>query len=84
MELMNSKKTGKIRRIQLMKNKPLKHYKRKKFFYRFFIRKSPRAGAMFGLAWFVCIHLFNTVVMWFLTHTETYSYSVRLPEFQQN
>jgi len=33
------------------KNKPLKHYKRKKFFYRFFMRKSPRSGAMFGLAW---------------------------------
>ena len=31
--------------------KPLKHYKRKKFFYRFFMRKSPRSGAMFGLAW---------------------------------
>ena len=34
-----------------MKNKPLKHYNRKKFFYRFFMRKSPRSGAMFGLAW---------------------------------
>ena len=34
-----------------MKNKTLKHYKRKKFFYRFFMRKSPRTGAMFGLAW---------------------------------
>ena len=34
-----------------MKNKVLKHYTRKKFFYRFFMRKSPRAGAMFGLAW---------------------------------
>ena len=34
-----------------MKNKPLKHYKREKFFYRFFMRKSPRSGAMFGLAW---------------------------------
>ena len=34
-----------------MKNKPLKHYKRKKFFYCFFMRKSPRSGAMFGLAW---------------------------------
>ena len=34
-----------------MKNKPLKHYKLKKFFYRFFMRKSPRSGAMFGLAW---------------------------------
>ena len=38
-------------RILLMKNKTLKHYKRKKFFYRFFMRKSPRSGAMFGLAW---------------------------------
>ena len=37
-----------------MKNKPLKHYKRKKFFYRFFMRKSPRSGAMFGLAWMIC------------------------------
>ena len=36
-----------------MKNKPLKHYKRKKFFYRFFMRKSPRSGAMFGLAWMI-------------------------------
>ena len=34
-----------------MKNKSLKHYNRKKFFYRFFMRKSPRTGAMFGLAW---------------------------------
>ena len=35
----------------MLKNKTLKHYKRKKFFYRFFMRKSPRSGAMFGLAW---------------------------------
>ena len=34
-----------------MKNKPLKHYNRKKFFYRFFMRQSPRTGMMFGLAW---------------------------------
>ena len=34
-----------------MKNKTLKHYKRKKFFYRFFMRNSPRTGMMFGLAW---------------------------------
>ena len=33
-----------------MKNKPLKHYNRKKFFYRFFMLKSPRQGTMFGLA----------------------------------
>ena len=38
-----------------MKNKTLKHYKRKKFFYRFFMRKSPRSGAMFGLAWMTMV-----------------------------
>ena len=37
-----------------MKNKPLKHYKQKKFFYRLFMQKSPRSGAMFGLAWMIC------------------------------
>ena len=42
-----------------MKNKALKHYKRKKFFYRFFMRKSPRSGAMFGLAWMIC---FGTIL----------------------
>ena len=36
-----------------MKNKTLKHYKRKKFFYWFFMRKSPRSGAMFGLSWMI-------------------------------
>ncbi|MBO4632530.1 MAG: hypothetical protein J5858_11465 [Lentisphaeria bacterium] len=34
-----------------MNVKPLQHYHRKKFYYRFFMRKSPRAGTMFGLAW---------------------------------
>ena len=34
-----------------MKNKILTHCKRKKFFYRFFMRKSPRSGVMSGLAW---------------------------------
>ena len=38
-----------------MKNKALKHYKRKKFFYRFFMRKSPRSGALFGLAWMTMV-----------------------------
>ena len=38
-----------------MKNKTLKHYNRKKIFYRFFMRKSPRSGAMFGLAWMTMI-----------------------------
>lgn len=32
-------------------SKTLKHYRRKKFFYRLLLRNSPRAGAMFGLAW---------------------------------
>ena len=41
-------------RKRTMKNKALKHYKRKKFFHRFFMRKSPRSGAMFGLAWMIC------------------------------
>ena len=29
-----------------MKNKALKHYKRKKFFYRFFMLKAPRSGVI--------------------------------------
>ncbi|MBQ6352885.1 MAG: hypothetical protein IJJ28_06440, partial [Lentisphaeria bacterium] len=32
-------------------SKNLKHYRRKKFFYRWFLRRDPRGGAMFGLAW---------------------------------
>ena len=38
-----------------MKNKTLKHYNRKKFFYRFFMRKSPQQGTMFGLAWMTMV-----------------------------
>lgn len=39
-------------------SKTLKHYRRKKFFYRLLLRKSPRAGAMFGLAWMLmCLML---------------------------
>ena len=49
-----------------MKNKPLKHYKRKKFFYRCFMRKSPRSGAMFGLAWMTFVSLLIAVAAWFL------------------
>lgn len=37
-----------------MKNKTLKHCKHKKFFYHFFMRHTPRSGAMFGLAWMIC------------------------------
>ena len=35
-------------------SKPLLHYHRKKFYYRLFMRKSPRAELMFGLAW-ICM-----------------------------
>ena len=44
--------------------KPLKHYKRKKFFYRFFMRKSPRSGAMFGLAWMICFGAILPLAPW--------------------
>ena len=47
-----------------MKNKPLKHYNRKKFFYRFFMRKSPRSGAMFGLAWIICFGAILPLAPW--------------------
>ena len=47
-----------------MKNKPLKHYNRKKFFYRFFMRKSPRSGAMFGLAWMICFGAILPLSLW--------------------
>ena len=47
-----------------MKNKFLKHYKRKKFFYRFFMRKSPRSGAMFGLAWMICFGAILPLSLW--------------------
>ena len=47
-----------------MKNKALKHYKRKKFFYRFFMRKSPRSGAMFGLAWMICFGAILPLSLW--------------------
>ena len=47
-----------------MKNKTLKHYKRKKFFYRFFMRKSPRSGAMFGLAWMICFGAILPLAPW--------------------
>ena len=53
-----------LRRILLMKNKTLKHYKRKKFFYRFFMRKSPRSGAIFGLAWMICFGAILPLSLW--------------------
>ena len=50
-----------------MKNKTLKHYNRKKFFYRFFMRKSPRSGAMFGLAWMICFGAILPLSWWIFT-----------------
>ncbi len=35
--------------------KPLKRYHRKKFFYRLFLRKSPRNAALFGLSWYILL-----------------------------
>ena len=45
-----------------MKNKILTHCKRKKFFYRFFMRKSPRSGVIFGLMWMSMNLLLASVV----------------------
>ena len=49
-----------------MKNKSLKHYKRKKFFYRFFMRKSPRSGAMFGIAWLCMVSALMPAILFLL------------------
>ena len=60
-----------------MKNKTLKHYKRKKFFYRFFMRKSPWSGAMFGLAWMIFFGSILPLVPWLflnLTTNEEYNF----------
>ena len=60
-----------------MKNKTLQHYKRKKFFYRFFMRKSPRSGAMFGLAWMIFFGAILPLVPWLflnLTANEEYNF----------
>ena len=48
----------------MIKTASLKHYKRKKFFYRFFMRKSPRSGAMFGLAWMICFGAILPLAPW--------------------
>ena len=47
-----------------MKNKSLKHCKRKKFFYRFFMRHTPRSGAMFGMAWMICFGAILPLALW--------------------
>ena len=49
-----------------MKNKALKHYKRKKFFYRFFMRKSPRSSAMFGIAWLSIVAALMPAILFLL------------------
>ena len=45
----------------------MKHYTLKKFFYRFFMRKSPRSGAMFGLAWMICFGAILPLSLWICT-----------------
>jgi hypothetical protein len=35
------------------KTSTLRHYRRKKFFYRLFLRRSPRSAGLFGLLWMV-------------------------------
>ena len=49
-----------------MKNKPLKHYKRKKFFYRFFMLKSPRTGVMFGISWLSMVAALMPAILFLL------------------
>ena len=47
-----------------MKKNALKHYARKKFFYRFFVRKSPRAGAIYGLSWMLLLEAIIPITPW--------------------
>ena len=49
-----------------MKNKALKHYKRKKFFYRLFMLKSPRSGVMFGIAWLSMVAVLMPAILFLL------------------
>ena len=44
--------------------KTLRHYHRKRFFYRFFCMRSPRSGAMTGLAWLMFVWELFPVFMW--------------------
>ena len=67
-------------------SKPLLHYHRKKLYYRVFMRKSPRAGVMFGLAWiYMTVSLFTfalfAVFCWFWNFTsfETLLIAARIP-----
>ena len=45
----------------------MKHYTLKKFFYRFFMRKSPRSGAMFGLSWMIFFGAILPISPWICT-----------------
>ena len=47
-----------------MKTKTLKNYGNKKFFYRLFMRKYPCGGAMFALAWMICLKSIFPLVPW--------------------
>ena len=62
-----------------MNNVFLQHYQRKKFFYRFFMRKSPRTGVMFGLAWiYMTVSLFPFVFFAMFSVFSKYFYFVTL------
>ncbi len=45
--------------------KPLKHYRRKRFFYKLLWRRSFRTGAMFGMAWQQLILLLFPFFLWY-------------------
>ena len=49
-----------------MKGSALKHYRRKRFFYRLFMRNSPRNGAMFGIAWISMVAGVSPFILWAL------------------
>ena len=46
------------------RTKPLRHYHRKRFIYRFFCMRSPRSGALTGLAWLMFIWELFPVFVW--------------------
>ncbi len=56
---------------------PLRHYSRKKFFYRLFLRRSPRNAAVFGFGWMLfCLlslpgFLLLVVFPWFASVSKT-------------
>lgn len=61
---------------------PLRHYSRKKFFYRLFLRRSPRSAAVFGFGWMLfCLlslpgFLLLVVFPWFASVSEANFYMI--------